>query len=324
MQPANVRSRFLAIMTVVETVGDPTPAMRQSVKSTVSRSPLQASTLSEWVRDLQYRSDQLYPLFLGSTGCPLVQVDVAGTAVSLLFDTGAARGFLLTNHAPRVPYAVRGRSEELNADGSHRGESLDIQVDSISVLGEAFHRVSGSVSDWQLFSSEPFDGAVGLDFFRTRRVTLDYTAGKIGVTALPIQKSLDARRYVALTLVEPPESQGKVLYARARVNGLDAIVYFDTGTNVSFIDPAFAVGLARVQRPGRFPMFREHVPVEFAGRAFTFEDLRETPIRRGTNFDAPVALVLGSDILSQFIVTIDLRANKLVLGGHRERASPVE
>jgi hypothetical protein len=203
--------------------------------------------------------------------------------------------------------------EELNADGSHRGESFSIRVEAVSVLGEVFKDVAGTLSDWQMFSSEPFNGTVGLDFFLDRRLTLDYRSRKVGVTASPLPAKLDRKRYLALALIEPPKSQGHILYARARVNGREAIVYFDTGHSISFIDPDFAQGLPRVERPGKFKVFREGVPLELGGHTFVLDELRESPLRRGTGFDLPVALVLGSDVLSRFIVTIDIRAKKLVL-----------
>jgi hypothetical protein len=90
-------------------------------------------------------------------------------------------------------------------------------------------------------------------------------------------------------------------------------VYLDTGYNVSFIDPAFSEGTVRIERPGKFPVFRRRVPLVLEGSEFLLDDLRESPIRRGDGFDLPVALTLGSDILSHFIVTIDIRSRKLIL-----------
>jgi hypothetical protein len=220
---------------------------------------------------------------------------------------------VLTDHAAEVPHRAEGHTEELNADGSHRGESVQIRVSTLSVLGQQFRDVSGTMADWRMFSSEPYDGTVGLDFFRDRRVTLDYRSQQVAVSASPLPDDLDRRRYVMLDLIHPPKSQGRILYARARVNGRDAIVYFDTGYNVSFIDPAFAAGLPLVERPGKFRVFREHVPVELGGRTFVLDELREDPIRRGEGFDRPVALILGSDVLSHFIVTLDIRARKLII-----------
>jgi hypothetical protein len=200
-----------------------------------------------------------------------------------MLDTGTARGFMITNQAPSIPHHVEERIEELNPDDSYRGESFRIRVETVSVLGEVFKNVAGDLSNWQMFSSEPFNGTVGLDFFLERRLTLDYRSGKVGVTPAPPEK-LDRKRYLSVDLVEPPRRQGHILYVRAKVNGREAIVHFDTGYNVSFIDPTFGEGLARVERTGKFKVFRERVPMELGGHTFILDDLRESEVRRGTGF----------------------------------------
>lgn len=285
----------------------------QGVKTRVIEAPLAVSPLALWTRDLGYTTDQLHPITFAATKCPLVQVDVSGVAVWMMFDTGTSRGFVLTTHAPSAPHTVTARTAELNADGTHRGESITIRVDSLTVFGETFRDVQGSLADWRMFSSEPFDGTLGLDFFRDRRVTLDYAAQRIALTTAALPDSLDPNRYLVIDLITPPPGHGSLLYARARVNGRDALLYLDTGYSVSFIDPAFADGLARVERTGHFPNFREHVPLDLGGKHFLLDELREDPIRRGPGFDLPVALTLGSDFLSRFVVTVDTRVKKLVL-----------
>ena len=288
-------------------------AAGQVVKAAVVSTTLDPTSFRQWAQDLGYGDTQLYPLTLSASGCPFVEVDVSGTKLPLMLDSGNAGGILITNQAPSIPHRVEERTEELNADGSHRGESFRIRVEKVSVLGEVFKNVAGGLSNWQIFSSEPFDGLVGLDFFLNRRLTLDYRSRRVGVTAAPLPEKLDPKRYLSVDLIEPPKGQGHILYARAKVNGREAIVYLDTGYNVSFIDPTFAEGLARVERSGKFKAFRERVPMELGGHTFILDDLRESEVRRGTGFELPVALALGSDVLSRFIVTIDLRAKKLIL-----------
>lgn len=288
-------------------------ATAQAIKAAVVSTTLASTSYRQWSQDLVYQRTDLYPLTIVPTGCPFIDVDVSGITISLMLDSGTARGLLITNSSPSIPHRTGGRSEELNADGSHRGESFRISVETVSVLGKVFKDVSGTLADWQMYGSEPFNGTLGLDFFLDRRLTLDYRSHKVGVTGSPLPQKLDGKRYLSVDLVDPPKSQGHILYARARVNGRKAIVYFDTGYNVSFIDPAFAEGLARIQRPGKFKNFREQVPMELGGHTFTLNDLRESPVRRGTGFDLPVALALGSDVLSRYVVTIDLRVKKLIL-----------
>jgi hypothetical protein len=285
----------------------------QMIKAAVISTPLKSTSISQWPRDLGYKRTELYQLSLDTTGCPLIEVDLSGVRVSLMLDSGTSRGFVITSHAPAIPHRIEEHHEELNADGSHRGESLGIRVSAVSVLGQVFRNVGGSLADWRMFSSEPFDGTVGLDFFLDRRLTLDYRSRRVGTTADPLPEKLDPERYITADLIDPPKSQGHILYARARVNRREAIVYFDTGYNVSFIDPDFTQGLARVERPGKFKIFRKAVPMELGGRTFILDELREDPISRGTGFDHPVALALGSDILSRFVVTIDIHARKIIM-----------
>ena len=256
--------RFLALLFLISLLPVSLPAEewqqlfngKEMIKAAVVSTTLESTSFRRWSQDLGYRETQLYPLTLGASGCPFVEVDVSGIKLPLMLDSGTARGFVITNQAPSIPHRVEERTEELNADGSHRGESFRIRVETVSVLGEVFKNVAGSLSDWQMFSSEPFNGTVGLDLFLDRRLTLDYRSRRVGVSASPLPEKLDHKRYLSVDLVEPPESQGHILYARARVNGREAIVYFDTGYNVSFIDPAFAEGLARVERHGKFKVFR--------------------------------------------------------------------
>ncbi len=291
------------LATVAPSAGEGTPARRASVRT----APLAAIAPGSWTGDLGYRKAEIRALSLSpSTGCPLVEVGIGGVRLSLLLDTGTARGFMITDQAPRVPYRAGRRVRELNADGSPRGESRAIRVDSMDVLGARFLAVEGTLTDWRLYSSVPFAGTVGLDFFRDRRLTLDYRTRRVAVSDAPLPDSLDRTRYLVLDLVAPPGGQGHILYVRAVVNGRPALVYLDTGYSASWVDPAFARGQGR-------GAVRRGVPVVLAGRAFVLDDLREHAIERGPGLDLPVGLVLGSDLLSRFVVTIDLRARKLVL-----------
>ena len=295
-------------------LGSASRATTGLIKATVVSTTLKGTSGLQWFHDLGYQNAELYQLiFPSSLGCPFVKVEVSGVQVPLMLDSGLAQGFLVTNQAPLIPYRVESRKEELNPDGSHRGESTTIRVDRVSVLGASFKDVAGSLSDWRMFSSVPFPGAVGLDFFLDRRLTMDYRSGRVAASVSPLPGKLDPERYLVVDLIDPPRQQGHILYARARVNRRDAIIYFDTGYIVSFIDPGFSGGLTRSERPGQFKVFRRMVPVEMGGYAFVLDNLRESPVHRGTGFDLPVALALGSDFLSNFIVTIDLRAKKLIL-----------
>jgi len=304
-------AKFAIATTIVSCVP---AAMCQAVKASVVSSTVERTTSQMWLKDLGYDREQVYPLSFTTLGCPLIEVDISGIKMPLMLDSGTAHGFVVTDHAPPVPHRVKERLEELNADGGYRGESFQIAVDRMTVLGRVFENTSGSLSDWRMFSSEPFNGTVGLDFFLDRRFTLDYRLAKVAASTSPLPEKLDHKRYAYLDLIDAPRSQGNLLYARGSVTGHDVLVYFDTGYNVSFIDPQYAGDFARIVRPGvRFSVFREGVPLQLGGHAFVLNELREDAIKRGSGFGLPVAFVIGSDVLSQFLITVDVRAKKLVI-----------
>jgi predicted aspartyl protease len=272
----------------------------------------------QWQRDLRYREQEIHAITLApATGTPLVQVSVGGARMALLLDTGTARGFMLTDRAPSVRYHVLEHVVERDASGRPRGQSEAIRVDSLEVLGMTFADVEGTRSDWRMFSSAPFVGTVGLDFFKDRRLTLDYASLTAAVSAAPLPDSLDARHYLVLDLIDPPEGQGHILYVRGVVNGRRAIVHLDTGYSASWVDSAFARWLPRADWPGASYPVRLGAVLDLGGSTFVLDDLREQAIQRGPGLDGPVALSLGSDFLSRFVLTIDLRAKKLVLARTR-------
>ncbi len=143
---------FLMLTNVAIVLSCAPSAAGQTVKATVVSTTLEATTFPQWSQDLGYHRNQLYPLILDALGLPFVEVDISDVKLSLMLDSGTARGFVITNHAPSVPHRVEERTEELNADGSHRGESFRIRVERISVLGKVFRNVAGSLSDWRMFS----------------------------------------------------------------------------------------------------------------------------------------------------------------------------
>jgi hypothetical protein len=285
----------------------------QAIRASVSSLSIEPTSLSQWAQELGYQQSELSPLTIGITGCPDIEVVASGVKITVNLDTGTSKGFILTNYAPAIPHTVLTSGKELNPDGSYRGQSTGIRIEAISILGRTFTDAAGTLADWTLFSSEPFNGTVGLDFFLDRRLTLDYRSKKVAVSATLLPSKPDPNRYLTLDLIDPPSSHGHNLYVEARVNGRDSIIHLDTGRNVSLIDPSFAEGLMSVERPGRFKVFRKGVPVELGGNNFILEDLREQPINRGPGFDKPIALELGCDFLSYFVVTIDIRAKKLIL-----------
>ena len=98
--------------------------------------------------------------------------------------------------------------EALNADGGNLGELLAIRVETVSVFAKVFKNVTGGLSDWQMPSSDPFNGIVGLDFSPDGRMTLDDRSRKIGITAATLLKKFDHKRCLFVDHIKPSAEEG--------------------------------------------------------------------------------------------------------------------
>ncbi len=115
-----VNQPYLLLTSVAIVLSCMPSATGQATKAKLVSTTLETTTFQQWSGELGYDRNQLYPFTLAASGCPFVEVDVAGVKLLLMLDTGTARGFVLTNNAPPVPYRIEERTEELNADGPAR------------------------------------------------------------------------------------------------------------------------------------------------------------------------------------------------------------
>ena len=98
--------------------------------------------------------------------------------------------------------------EALNAYGSPLGELSSMRGEKVSVFAKVFKNVTKDFSDWQMPSSDPFSGSVGLDFSLDRRMTSSYRSWKIGITASPLPKKFDHKRCLSADFIKPGAQEG--------------------------------------------------------------------------------------------------------------------
>lgn len=105
------------------------------------------------------------------------------------------------------------------------------------VFGESFKNINTSIADWSMFSSSKFNGLIGLAYFDSKVITLDYIGHRIGISNKPIDYAkLDKDKYVVLPLYKTTsEGQQDLLFFEAEYNNQPVIVYLDTGKNYSYI-----------------------------------------------------------------------------------------
>jgi hypothetical protein len=261
-----------------------------------------------WISDFNYKESQIKSFFnVENTSCPFIPILINGKEVSIMFDTGNSQGLALTTAiSDKFDYEVTGTSTTRNADGSYRGDIQLIKIKKINIFGEEYSNVNSSISDWQLYSSEKFNGLLGLEYFRNKIVTLDYKNNKIAITDKEIDyKKLNTGKYIIIPLIKSSlANRSDILYFQGEVNGEKSIIYLDTGYSHSFID----------LKGNNNSKNDNTAQVKLGDKQYQFKNLRCQGIKRGESFEYPVKLVIGSDILksNDFVITIDMIQNKLI------------
>lgn len=267
----------------------------------------------DWAERLDYRQDELYPIKLQINSIPVVEVKVNNSPLWVKFDTGCSTGFSLTSAVEdTIEHQVIGKSTERNPDGSYRGETTLATIASLEVFGDKHARVNTSFTDWRIFSTLKFNGLLGLKYFQNKRVTIDYKKKKIGITDRPlVYDTIKDFSGAVIPLLEASGSQADLIFVLGQIRGQPTVIYLDTGSSASFIDPSM-VDTSEIKK-GKRHLLAENVGMSIGDFSFTVKRLRVAEQRRGVNFEYPQTVKLGSDVIRDFLLTIDRISNKLFL-----------
>jgi hypothetical protein len=267
----------------------------------------------DWAEKWDYRPDELHSIKLQTNSIPLVEVRVNGSPLWVIFDTGCSTGFSLTSAVEgKIAHQVTGTSKERNPDGSYRGETTLATIASLEVFGTKYAPVETSFSDWRIFSRLKFNGLLGLRYFKNKRITIDYRSKIIGISGRPIvDRASEDFPADVLPLLQPSGSQADLIYVLGKVKSHPTVIYLDTGSSASFIDPS-------MWEPGenktdKRHLLAENVEMSIGSLSFTVKRLRVQEQRRGVSFDYPQTVKLGSDVIRDFLITIDKIANRLII-----------
>ncbi len=268
---------------------------------------------ADWMEYLDYRENEVYPIKLQINFIPLVKIKVNSSPLWVIFDTGCSEGFSLTTAVEaQIEHKIKGTTTERWLDGSYRGESKIVMITSMQVFGDEYACVETSLSDWRIFSTFKYNGLLGLGYFKDKRVTINYKTKKNGITERPlVYASLKKRSVRIAFLLDPPCSQKDLIYVLGKTNGQTAVVFLDTGSSASFIDPDF-LGDREVFQGKRGPMARKAL-VSIGGFEFRVPEMRVLEQERGVRFAYPVAVKIGSDVLKEFLLTVDKITNRIIL-----------
>jgi len=265
------------------------------------------STEPTWVKDFNYDTSQIHDISIGLLNpCPFIPVKIDDKEVQFLFDTGNGEGLFLTSAIKgKADYEITGKTTELNADGSYRGEGELVALKNLTIFTEEYSNVQSSLSDWRMYGFFKFNGGIGLKYFQNKVVTIDYKNRKIAVRNEAIDyRNLQNDRYVVVPLISSNLNDEKdLLFFQGEINGEKCTIYMDTGTTRSFIDlddhKGTEIGVKLGDKEYRFNSSKmKHDKIGFQGK-----------------FEYPLRLAINSDILksNHFVITIDKIQNNLIL-----------
>ncbi len=274
-----------------------------------------SSTQSACIDDLQYKDSEIQLLKFsdgGDRSCPVIPITVDGNAVDMMFDTGCGTGIFFTDMmADKLAYTSLGKTEEVNRDGSHRGWSERVSVNAFTVSGQEYEDVETTISDWSLYSSSPFNGSIGLEYFAGKVVTLDYAGGRFAVSSRPIDYSRMDDSYIVLPLYNSTsEGQETLPFFEAELEGEPVMVYLDTGKNYSYIDDPGS-GYSIADKPGGFC----DVTLTIGGKDLTLRDVAAAnDMAQAQGLPYPTRIELNSDQIwkNRIVVTFDMISQKII------------
>lgn len=274
------------------------------------------STDDTWVTDLGYEDYEIYKLtfhLIGDRGCPEIPVVIGNDEYRLLFDTGCSSGIFFTNVLEnKIDYTLLYESEEFNRDSSHRGWSNRVIVNEFAIYEDKYKEIETSISDWTLFSSIKFNGAVGLAYFKSQVITLDYARHRIGISSKPIDYTkLNLDEYVVLPLYSATgQGQEDLIFFEAEYNGESVVVYLDTGSNRSYVyNPDSKQSIADK------PKELLDTPLKIGNIVVMLNNVVEVhDLAQADGLPYPTMIELNSDQLwkCNLIVTFDLIEQKII------------
>jgi len=244
-----------------------------------------------WSNDLGYKENEIHKLtfhFAGDRSVPQIPIQVNNYEFNLIFDTGCGSGLQFTN-------------------------VVEDKIDEMIVFEEMYKDITTGIADWSMYSSSKFDGLIGLSYFASKVITLDYAGHRIAISSNPIDYSkLEADQYVVLPLYKSiSQGQQDLLFFEAEYNNQPIMVYLDTGKNYSyFYNPDCSSSIN--DKPDNLI----DIPLKIGDLELTLTDIAEVnDLAQAKGLPYITMVELNSDQIwkCNLLVTMDLIEQKIIL-----------
>ncbi len=258
--------------------------------------------VAPWISGLGYRPSEVFPISIGRFGYPYLQVMVNHQAVNLPLDTGNMFRLVFSQtEAQQLKLPVTGRTRSYGSNGELRGLRHTFKVAEVTALGRTWVDQAASEGD-----QPDLEGLFGPHYLLDRRFTLDYRRGLLAVSDSALPPTLAGE---CLNLL-PCQNEPGMPVVEGTVNGRKVLIQIDTGKSRTCVDIALVRELALPRTPDGWTIAEIKIGTWTcsvkSARADDFSAL-------GKGLPSPILLGIGSDVLPQVLMTMDLRTNRLLL-----------
>jgi antitoxin component YwqK of YwqJK toxin-antitoxin module len=230
----------------------------------------------------------------------------------LQFDFGNNGNITITtNICDSIEYKITDTTFTYTPDGQIRGQVFSVIIPEFRSLGQSFVNETGTLSDWTIYSTNPFNGLIGLKYLDNKCFTLSYPQKILAISNHSIVPELKNGKRDLIHL-EYYKMHPYGVHFKGKVNDREAIIYFDTGKSHSAINQNL-VPSDRIVSDKSGAFYNDTVDIEIGGRSFSVYYPRVKNTNRNIDSNLPVGIEIGSDILKYFLLTIDRTNNQNLL-----------
>ena len=256
-----------------------------------------------WLGSLGYAPTESSRVHVGSDGFPYVAVKLDGQEFRVLFDTGNMVGLTLaTPYFERLSPKLAGTSRRRDSAGELVGEYRIGIASQAELLGHS--RADVRVYE---FDDPRLVGLLGPNDLPGTRFTLDYQTGVLAVSSTPLPA--DAHGDVEASLVRSG-AHPRLIVVEGSVRGRSILIELDTGKSRAVVDPEWAAEAGIDVRGDTVAVGA----VRIGGLSIEVENAK--PVSLGaidSELPLPLALSLGSDVLSRYRMTVDYASGVILL-----------
>jgi len=140
-----------------------------------------------------YSDQETFPISLHPVfGIPEIEVAFEDTTSKLFFDFGNNSNIIITPSIKELlKYSIIDSGFTYTPEGKERGKVYTIKLFEFDVFGQKHINETATLADWEIFSTEPFNGLIGLNYLNDKCFTISYRQKLLAISDVSIRSNLN-------------------------------------------------------------------------------------------------------------------------------------